>query len=65
MIGAEELAAWLLENGFAEERRGYGHVSAEELAEALTDAFVIYREGRSATEKAEDAALTRLRLNQD
>lgn len=36
---AEEIAAWLLENGFAEEKSGYGHVSAEELATALVDKF--------------------------
>ena len=37
----ESLAAWLLENYFAEERSGYGHVSAEDLAEALLAEFEI------------------------
>lgn len=35
------LAEWLLVNGFAEEKRGYGHVSAEDLAEALLETFEI------------------------
>lgn len=35
----DELVAWLLEKGYAEETSGYGHVSAEELAAALVDAF--------------------------
>lgn len=31
------LAVWLLDNGCAEERRGYGHISAADLAEKLVD----------------------------
>lgn len=31
------LAQWLLDNGCAEERRGYGHISAADLAEKLVD----------------------------
>jgi hypothetical protein len=33
----DEVVAWLLENGFAEENSGYGHVSADELAAALVE----------------------------
>lgn len=35
----DELVAWLLERGYAEEASGHGHVSAEELATALVDTF--------------------------
>lgn len=35
------LTHWLLVNGFAEEKRGYGHVSAEDLADALINRFEI------------------------
>lgn len=35
------LTNWLLVNGYAEEHRGYGHVAACDLAEALLDTFVI------------------------
>lgn len=31
----DELADWLMDNGYAEDRRGYGHVTGDELAEAL------------------------------
>ena len=31
----------VLTNGFAEEKSGYGHVSAENLAEALSETFDI------------------------
>lgn len=41
MLTAEELAAWLLDNGYAEEKPGYGHVTAEELAEALLKQFTM------------------------
>lgn len=37
-----ELAAWLIENGYAEEKSGYGHVSGAELAAALTAKFEIH-----------------------
>ena len=40
----DELAKWLLDRGFAEEKPGYGHVSAEELADALLSEFTIYRD---------------------
>lgn len=33
----DEVVKWLLENGFAEEKPGYGHVDADELAAALVD----------------------------
>lgn len=35
----DELVAWLLEKGYAEEESGFGHVSADELAEALIQRF--------------------------
>lgn len=40
-VRRELLAQWLLIHGFAEEERGYGHVSAEDLADALVDTFEI------------------------
>ena len=40
-VRLELLAEWLLVNGFAEEKRGYGHVSAEDLAEALLERYEI------------------------
>lgn len=33
----ERLIEWLLSNGYAEPERGYGHVSAEALADALIE----------------------------
>lgn len=38
-VREEELISWLLENGLAEEESGFGHVSAEELAQKLIDRF--------------------------
>jgi hypothetical protein len=38
-MNKDVLATWLLVHGFAEEVRGYGHVSADELAEALLEWF--------------------------
>lgn len=35
----ERIIKWLLDNGYAEEQRGYGHVSAEDLADALLAEF--------------------------
>lgn len=35
----DELVAWLLEKGFAEETTGFGHVSAADLATAILDRF--------------------------
>lgn len=35
----DELVAWLLERGYAEDRPGYGHVDAETLANELIDSF--------------------------
>lgn len=32
------LAGWLIDRGYAEVERGYGHVSGEDLADALMDA---------------------------
>jgi len=48
-IAAEELADLLIEHGYAEEQRGYGHAAGEEVAEWLTTRFVIY-------ERANDSA---------
>lgn len=33
------LVNWLLDNGYAEDKAGYGHVSAEELADALLECY--------------------------
>jgi hypothetical protein len=38
-VEADALAAWLIKKGFAEERRGYGHIDGETLAEALLARF--------------------------
>lgn len=40
-VRQEEMVEWLLENGFAEEQSGFGHVSAEELAQELIKKFEI------------------------
>jgi hypothetical protein len=40
-VTTEALIAFLLEHGAAEERRGYGHISADELAELLLEHFAI------------------------
>jgi hypothetical protein len=40
-VGPLLLSLWLIEHGYAEEKRGYGHVTGEDLAEALLAAFVI------------------------
>lgn len=40
-IKVVELTKWLLENGLAEEQSGFGHVSAEDLAQKLVDKFDI------------------------
>ena len=37
----EQLIRWLLDNGYAEEYEGYGHVSAERLADALLDQYLM------------------------
>lgn len=37
----DELIAWLLDEGYAEQRPGYGHVTAEDLADALLERFEI------------------------
>ena len=42
-VNPTDIADWLLGNGYAEEKPGYGHVTAEELAEALHKEFLIYR----------------------
>ena len=42
-VSPEDIANWLLENGYAEEQDGYGHVSATELSNALHQEFLIYR----------------------
>lgn len=38
-VREDELVEWLLANGFAEAESGFGHVSAEELAQKLIDRF--------------------------
>jgi hypothetical protein len=40
-VTSEELQAWLLKQGYAEEERGHGHVTAEVLADALLDKYSI------------------------
>lgn len=40
-IRVDELRKWLLEKGYAEAEAGYGHVTADELAQALVDKFDI------------------------
>lgn len=37
----DAIVRWLLASGYAEEERGYGHVSADELADALLENFDI------------------------
>ena len=46
-VKKHELVEWLLGNGYAEEESGYGHVSAEELAEALIDEFDLVKAFRT------------------
>lgn len=36
------LSEWLLMGGYAEAERGYGHVSADDLATALLNTFEMY-----------------------
>ena len=40
-ITHEYLVQWLLDNGYAEERAGFGHVSADILSEALLSHFIM------------------------
>jgi hypothetical protein len=42
-VSPADIAEWLLGNGYAEERPGFGHVTAEELSEALHKEFLIYK----------------------
>ena len=42
-VSKEELASWLIRNGYAEPKRGYGHVSGDELAGELLAAFTVAR----------------------
>lgn len=49
-VGHAELSRWLLVKGYAEERRGYGHVSADDLAEHLLERFDIYNAGEEEHE---------------
>lgn len=44
-VMVHELAKWLLVRGYAEERSGYGHVSADALAFALTRKYNITFKG--------------------
>lgn len=48
-VRVEELVAWLLEKGYAEEEPGFGHVDAQALAEALTNKFDMLFESKTAT----------------
>lgn len=48
-IRVDELVAWLLAKGYAEEKAGYGHVDAQELAEALTNEFDMLFTSNTAT----------------
>lgn len=48
-VRVEELVAWLLAKGYAEESSGYGHVSAQDLAEALTEKYDMLFESNTAT----------------
>ena len=48
-IRKDELAAWLLQKGYAEAESGYGHVSADELAEALIERFDVLFTSNSPT----------------
>lgn len=41
MTMLDVLTRWLLRNGYGEERRGYGHATAEDIATALLDNFNI------------------------
>lgn len=48
-VTTEVLADWLIVNGLAEERRGYGHADGQEVAEKLLHRFAMsWREGGSA-----------------
>lgn len=47
-VRVDELISWLLENGFAEEQSGFGHVDANELARALVEKFDIHTYSRQA-----------------
>lgn len=38
---ADELARWLVDNGCAEEQRGYGHIAGDELADRLLASFIV------------------------
>jgi hypothetical protein len=40
-ISVEALGDWLVDNGYAEAQRGYGHATGEEIAEALLSRFRI------------------------
>lgn len=46
-LRVEELVAWLLAKGYAEEKPGYGHVDAQTLAADLVDTFDVL--GHSST----------------
>lgn len=48
-VRQDELVAWLLDKGYAEEESGYGHASAEELASALLARFDVLGHSNTAT----------------
>ena len=41
IVGAEELARWLVSEGLAEEQDGYGHASGKSVAESLLEKYII------------------------
>jgi hypothetical protein len=45
-IKQPELVKWLLDNGFAEEESGHGHVDAETLAQALITRFDVLTQAK-------------------
>jgi hypothetical protein len=40
-LNRDELSAWLVNRGYAEQERGYGHVTGDDLADALLSEFFI------------------------
>ena len=43
----QEFAEWLVENGLAEPKRGYGHATGEDIASALYASGFVVREACS------------------
>lgn len=42
-VPVPDLSRWLSENGYAEDQPGWGHVTCDELANALHHHYLIYR----------------------